>query len=340
MKTLVVRLDHLGDLLLTTPLIRALSLGGHTVDVLVQDSLRPIFEDSRFVQNCVGIGEAAPGFPARWWELAQWMRRTRYDVVILAYAKEPRLCFASAFSGAKRRIAMWSGLWGRLTGHECLASHILDDPRPVSEILLSCSRVMGVADQGLRPDLFLSESERDTVRRLIPESLRGHRLVGLHPGSAGNACNLPSAVYAGVAALLLRETDCALIVTGTSGEANLLTLWPDEILHSNRVWISMGKLDVRQLAGVVAEMGVYVCSSTGPLHVASAVGTPTVSPFCPTVPLCASIWGNIGSAARVIEPAICPKRATGRYGCDFQGQITASKIFEQVVELAGLARQK
>ena len=110
---------------------------------------------------------------------------------------------------------MWSGVWGRLTRHECLASRILEDPRPVSEILLACSRAMGVADQGLKPDLFLSTDELDSARGRMPESLGHLQLVGLHPGSAGNACNLPSEVYADLAALLLRETDCGLIVTGT-----------------------------------------------------------------------------------------------------------------------------
>ena len=333
MKILVVRLDHLGDLLLTTPLIRALSLGGHAVDVLVRDSLKSVFENSRFVEHCFGLEEVAPRFPSRWWELSRWMRREKYDAVILAYAKEPRLCLASVLSGAKRRIAMWAGVWGRLTGHECLPSHILDDPRPVSEILLSCSRALGAADQGLKPDFFLPADELDSIRELIPSSLREQRLIGIHPGSAGNACNLPSAVYADLAAMLLRETDFGVIVTGTPNEQRLLSVWPKEVLESDRVWISVGRLDVRQLAGVVAQMAVYVCSSTGPLHVASAVGTATVSPFCPTVPLNATLWGNVGAPARVVEPEKCPRRSANAKCCDFGGQISAAKMVVQIREL-------
>ncbi len=330
MKTLVVRLDHLGDLLLTTPVVRALAVGGHLVDVLVQDALKPIFRDSRFVQGCFGIEEVSPGFPAAWWKLARWMRAARYDCVILAYAKEPRLCLASTFSGAHRRIAMWSGAWGRLTRHECLASRILEDPRPVSEILLSCSRALGVPDQGLKPDLFLSTDELRSARDLIPASLRDRRLIGIHPGAAGNACNLPSEVYRDLAALLLRETDCGLIVTGTRSEERLLALWPKEILDSDRVWISTGQLDVRQLAGVVKQMAVYVCSSTGPLHVASAVGTSTVSPFCPAAPLNATIWGNVGAASRVVEPENCPRLSGESTCCNFLGQISADRLLSEI----------
>lgn len=189
---------------------------------------------------------------------------------------------------------------------------------------------MGVADQGLKPDLFLSGDELDSARARIPESLRHLKLVGLHPGSAGNACNLPSEVYSELAALLLRETDCGLIVTGTKNEEKLLANWPKEVLDSDRVWVSMGELEVRQLAGIVSQMAVYVCSSTGPLHVASAVGTATVSPFCPAPPLNAAIWGNVGAPSRVIEPQNCPRLSGGTNCCNFLGQISADRLLSEV----------
>jgi ADP-heptose:LPS heptosyltransferase len=336
-KTLVVRLDHLGDVLLTTPLVRALAVADHLVDVLVQDALKPVFQESKFVRHCFGIKEVAQTFPQRWWPLGSWMRKSNYDVIILAYARERRLCLASLFSGAPRRIAMWSGLWGRLTAHECYASHILDRPRPVSEILLECSRALGLAGQGLQPDFFLTEAERDQVWSLLPESLHGRSLIGIHPGSAGNACNLPSAVYGELAGLLLKRTERAIVVTGTIAERDLLNVWPRKVLQSERLWISMGKLDLRELASVIAQMPVFICSSTGPLHIASAVGTGTVSPFCPAAPLNAAIWGNVGAPSRVLEPESCPRLQGSTRCCDFRGQITAEEMLGRVLELLAAA---
>ena len=232
---------------------------------------------------------------------------------------------------------MWSGVWGRLTGHECLPSHILDAPRPVSEILLSCSRALLISDQGLKPDFLLATDEVRSARELIPPSIPGHPIVGIHPGSAGNACNLPSGIYGDIAALLLRETNCGVIVTGTANEQKLLSAWPRKVLESERVWISMGQLDLRQLAAIVAEMAVYICSSTGPLHIASAVGTPTVSPFCPAIPLNAAIWGNVGAPSRVVEPKSCPRQSGGTKCCDFTGQIPAERIVVEVQQLLAAA---
>jgi ADP-heptose:LPS heptosyltransferase len=332
-KTLVVRLDHLGDLLLTTPLVRALARAGHDVDVLARQAFAPIFVHSPYVRECIAIEKVAPDFPRRWLRLSRWLRSRKYDLIILAYAKEKRLCFASALSGIPRRIAMWGGLWGRLTLHQCLRSEILTKPRPFSQILLRCAEAVGAPAQGLRPDLFLSETEQAAARELIPASLAGRTLIGIHPGAAGNACNLPSKVYADLAARILEETNCGIVLTGMDEERKLLANWPSEVLDSGRVWNALGRLSVRQLACMVSEMAVYVCSSTGPLHVASAVGTATVSPFCPKVPLNATIWGNVGAPSRVLEPETCLRRAGNETCCDFRGQISARQLLVEIQHL-------
>lgn len=333
MKTLVVRLDHLGDLLLTTPLVRALALAGHEVDVLTREAFTPIFTHSPHVRECIAIESVAPDFPRRWWKLSGWLRSRHYDLIILAYAKEKRLCFASAFSGTSRRIAMWSGIWGRLTLHQCLRSEIQSDPRPFAQILLRCAESVGAPSRGIKPDLFLSEAEQAETRHLVPATLTHRTLVGIHPGSAGNACNLPGKVYAELAAKILKETECGVVLTGTAAERILLADWPDEVLRSPRVWNTLGILDLRQLASLIAALKVFVCSSTGPLHIASALGIETVSPFCPSVPLNAAIWGNVGARARVVEPALCPRRAGQEVCCDFGGQISAGQLLAEIKDL-------
>src|SRR5207253_1064860 len=116
------------------------------------------------------------------------------EAIVLAYARDRRLCLASLFSGVKKRIAMWSGLWGRLTLHQCLSSHIISNPRPVSEILLACSRALGAPDRGLKPDFFLTDEECAAAEKLAPVTCRERSWIGIHPGTAGNTCNLPSRV--------------------------------------------------------------------------------------------------------------------------------------------------
>ena len=59
MRVLIVRLDHLGDVLLTTPLVRAALRGGHEVHVLVRENSASVFQGHRFVFRSQITGNAS-----------------------------------------------------------------------------------------------------------------------------------------------------------------------------------------------------------------------------------------------------------------------------------------
>lgn len=331
-RLLLVRMDHLGDILLTTPLVRALSIGQFDVDILTRKALSVVFDQNPYVSGSFSIEEVAPNFPHDWMRLAKWMRQRQYDVLALIYARPKELCWASLLSGTKNRIAMWGGVWGRLTLHHCLRSKIEECPRPCSDILLDCARSLNLAPQGLKPDLFLTAQEESSMLATLQQKLGTTKLIGIHPGCAGNTCNLPSAEYGKLASLILEQSDYNLVITGSQEEKHLLSDWPPKVLASSRVWSSMGALTIRELACVIKALRVYVCPSTGPLHLASAVGATTLSPFCPLPPLCATIWGNQGGRGEVIEPLPNPCKAYRSAGnmCDFRGEVTAESLFTKI----------
>jgi ADP-heptose:LPS heptosyltransferase len=223
-KICLIRLDHLGDLILTTPLIRALAKAGHAVDVIADT--RPALEHNPFVREVFAIEEIAPGFPRDWMALGRWLRRRSYDAIILPNGASRNLLFASALSGARRRIAMWGGMWGRLTGHTCLRSRLIESPRHMSDIWLDCARVLGVEPDGLVPDLFVTETESARMRDSLEARFGNRKIVVIHPGCGGNTCNLPDAEYAGLASLLASRGDCGIVITGSAKERAAYEKWP------------------------------------------------------------------------------------------------------------------
>lgn len=324
-KILVIRMDHLGDVVLTTPLVRALALAGNDVQVIVPKAFLPVFEHSPRVSAAWSMEEVCPGFPDAWRPLARWIRAQRFDAVLLPYAREKKLLWASFCSGAKTRIAMWSGVWGRLTLHRCLSSRMLEEPRYFGDIVLDCARAMEIPLQGTEPELFLTGAEITRVKAMLSARFGSRRLVGIHPGCAGNACNLPPLDYGRLAETVLAETDCAVVLTGSGKERALLATWPAEVLENARLWNSMGELSLRELAALISQLSVYVCPSTGPLHLAAALKTPTVSAFCSLKNLSAEVWGNRGGGpASVLAPPLefcLNRRKAERAHCDFCGQI-------------------
>lgn len=327
-RVVIVRRDHLGDLVLTTPLVRALARAGHVVDMIVPKTTAAILENNPHLGVVQTLESLCPKFPSDWFSLARHLRSGRYDLIILPHARPVELLLAGRASGIPRRLAMWAGWQGRLLGYACLRSGLPAESRPFSRIMLDFATMLGVPDAGLQPDVILTSDE------INASALRMHRelpecsvFVGIHPGCAGNTCNLPSSAYAELAGQLLGRPNIGIVITGSPAERSLVESWPLDLLNSPRVWNSMGTLTLRELAGVIDQLQLYIVPSTGPLHIASARGVATLSAFCPRSPLNAEIWGNRGGTSLVESPAesSCEQRAAAGH-CDFCGEICLGRL--------------
>jgi len=332
MRIVIIRLDHLGDTLLCTPMIRSLAKAGHEVHLVLAEQSAPIFMGNPHVSVVTSIGHIDPDFPGKWWRLGRWLRQQRFDALLLPYAAEPRLLFASLMSGIPTRIAMWSRVLGRLTFHTCLRSRIMENPRCFADIMLDLSRFLGAAPDGVHLDLFVPEAVDEWARKTLDDKFRGGRVVGIHPGCGGSACNLPPDAYGKVADLVLSDDRCVVVVTGAQAEKGLLAQWPAQVMRSPRLWNAMGELSLHRLAAVIKRMDVYVVPSTGPLHVANWAGTTTVSPFCAYPSLSAAVWGNNNGRGVTLAPSkeYCVNRRRHEGHCDFMGQLGAETVYREV----------
>jgi ADP-heptose:LPS heptosyltransferase len=339
MRVLIVRLDHLGDMLLTTPLVRASVKAGHETHVLVRGNCAAPFAGNAAVTTHI-LEEVAPGFPKNWWRLGGWIRRGKFDILLLPYAKPKELLLASAMSGARRRIAMWGGVLGRLTLHECLRSGMREGARHFSEIPLDCARAAGFPIDGRRLDFFLTGGEIDAARAEFDARFPGLKIVGIHPGCAGNTCNLPSTAFGELAGMLLRAPDIAVVGSGIPAERKLFEAWPEGVLAHPRFYNACGQWDLRQLAAHVANYTTMVVPSTGPLHIAAAYSIPTVTAFCRYPPVSATVWGNLTPGTVVVSPPaeFCERRRAAHpsSNCDFEGQLRVEELYRGVMQVLAL----
>ena len=331
MRALVIRIDHLGDLVLTTPLFRALAQAGHKVEVVCRKSSLPVLTGNPNIAGSYAIEDIAPRFPFTWWMLSNWIRRQKPDVILLPHARPALLPMAVRFGFGGRIITMWGGVPARLLGCQALRSGLPGRPRHMSEIWLDLAREMDVPVCGLEPEIFLSPEEIHEAEGFL--SRFGNRdFVIVHPGCAGNTCNLPTGVYAELIQLGLGQTDLCFVITGTPAEKSHTAEVFQRFENEPRVWNSMGELNLRQLCAVISLARVVVCVGTGPLHIASALKIPTVSPFCNHVGVSSKVWGNIGGNACVLSPpdSYCNKQPN-ETRCDFGGTISANSIFSYLL---------
>jgi len=324
---LIVRQDHLGDLVLTTPLIRALALAGHRVSVLARSSNLPVLEGNPHIRNLIALEEIAPSFPRAAWNLGLAVRKLAPDLVMVPHAKPASLLVGLRCGYFGPIFSMWGGIASRLLGCHSLRSRLLEDPRHISDIWLDLSRALHVADAGLKPEIFLEDEEKSGIRLEIVSRFGSRKFVVVHPGCSGNTCNPDIDIYAKLINQLLETTDAAIVLSGVRKERELfgksLVCFDDH----PRVWNAMGDPGIREFCAIISQSSLVVSVGTAPLHLASALGIPTVSPFCTRTGVCNRVWGNQGAVSLALEPpsGYCAAQSAGQH-CNFGGMVTAETL--------------
>lgn len=159
------------------------------------------------------------------------------------------------------------------------------------EVLRWCRLVatLGPAAQAAADDLRLVPPA-DAPSAGTPPAAAG--AVVVHPGAASGSRRWPASRFAAVARELAGSRD--VVVTGSGGEARLVR----RIVRSAGLPPTSdlaGRLDLPQLARLLAGAGLLVCGDTGVAHLATALGTPSVLLFGPTPP---ARWGPLVDPGR------------------------------------------
>jgi heptosyltransferase-2 len=303
---LVVQLDHVGDAVLSTPMLRALNqrFPDAAVDVLASAWNHEIFQDNPHVRqvhvsqrNWQARGQGRPSHFGEALRLGRRMRRWQYDLGI-----DPRGDFLIALllrlAGIPRRLG-----WGAGGGGFLLTDSPEWDPRRHEvDARLALLEPLGINRYSRAPELFPSWSDQYAVREALaalPE-LR-EPLVILHVSAGTSAKRWPVPYLAELVKRLLQLMDGTLILVGDR---------PDRLRarHLARVdrrvvdWT--GRLPLMQLASLLEEAALFIGADSGPAHIAAAMGTPSVILFSGTNrPEC---WRPSGHAVHILRwPVAC-----------------------------------
>ena len=275
-RTLAVRLDSLGDVLVTGPAVRALAAAG-PVDLLCGPQGR-------------AAGALLPGVAEVLTWRAPWIdpapepvdpRHVQALVDRLAERDYRRAVVFTSFHQSALPTALllrmagvgWVGAISEdYPGSLLDVRHRLDDDLPEPERALSLARACGA-------ELPPGDDGRLAVH---PDLVSGPRpvtpYVVLHPGTSVPARAWPADHYREACRLLTLQGHL-VVVTGAPDERELTAHVAGEHGIDRG-----GHTDLRSLASLLAGASSVVVGNTGPAHLAAAVGTPVVSLFAPTVP--------------------------------------------------------
>ncbi|XGV98556.1 MAG: lipopolysaccharide heptosyltransferase II [Leptolyngbya sp. BL-A-14] len=293
-KLLCIRLDAIGDVLMTTPAIKALkqtgdrhitlltSRSGAEVAALVPEIDQVMTYDPPWMKATVPRLNSQP-------ELAmiETLREGNFDaaVIFTVFSQNPLpsalMCY---LADIPLRLAHCHE-----NPYQLLTNWVLD-PEPSSGIRHEVRRQLDlVATIGCRiEDERLSLRVPNSTYQRVFNHLSAIGLdmeqpwVVIHPGATALSRRYPAEGFAAVARRLVMDANCQVVFTGTESERSLV-----ESIQSAMGIVSFSlvdALDLAEMAALLAIAPLLIANNTGPAHLAAAVGTPVVDLYALTNP--------------------------------------------------------
>jgi ADP-heptose:LPS heptosyltransferase len=153
-----------------------------------------------------------------------------------------------------------------------------------------------------RFEIRVDPGARERVKAMIGSGLEseGKHLVVVHPGSGGSARDWPPERFGELAARLAALPGIRVCVTGGPAEAALAKQVAAAAGPGTLVF--PGTLTLQELAALLEASTLMVGNSSGPLHLAVALGTPVVGLYPQHTAMSAGRWGPYTENKRVLEP--------------------------------------
>jgi heptosyltransferase-3 len=303
-RILVVRSDKIGDVVLTTPAIAALRKRYPKARItgVASSVAADVYRSNPHLDAHIILDPAIYSGFLGFWRLVRRLRTEKAQVVVVFQAFMP-VGLAVLFSGARYRIGPLSKWWswlcynyGRRQNRSAVEMHEAD-----YNIQLLRELGITVADTWEKTTLGVSEDARREATRFFVEKGLSKRFktVALHPGMAGSALNWPEGHYINLGRRLLRRYN--VLVTGGPGEgalvervfqgiARMQSYNPDSPTFSKYV----GEKGLSETIAIFDQCDGVVAPSTGPMHLAVALGKLVVTVFPPIKVQSAVRWGPYG----------------------------------------------
>lgn len=292
-RVLAVRLDNLGDVLVTTPAIRAIRTSLPTARITLLTSpvgaqvgrLNPDVDDVLVYEApWMDPWKALPQSSEREQRTIKLLRERRFDgaIIFTSFRQSPLpsayLCY---LADIPLRVAASIDGPGSL-----LTTRHKHPKRLIHEVERGLDLVGAIGLETGDLDLVLSvpDGARAEAHTILDRLQSPHRgpVVVIHPGCSMPARTYPWEMFAEVADLLVERLDATILLTGT----------PDERELAERIAGRMRR-DALNLAGMVPfpifcgcveAADLVITNNTGPMHVAAALKTPVVALFALTNP--------------------------------------------------------
>lgn len=304
---LVIKLRYIGDVLLATPVLRALRerFPDAQLTAAVNRGTEDILKWNPDVSEVIIVER---GDAATQWRFLRDVRRRGFDCVIDLTDGDRSAILAWA-TGAPVRIGQneehrWRGLlYTTVAAHRSGIGHRLERD-------LDTLRPLGIEPKVTSPLLCVSPADEQQAATLLDDiGLRADGassagpLVMLQPGARYWFKAWPPERFAALADRLADVCGCRILLGGDARERDLAEAIRAQARCAPAVLA--GRTTLLSYAAMLKRCALFVGNDNGPMHMAAALGTPVVGLFGPSDP---AEWGPRGGPAEVLYKGLDCRR--------------------------------
>jgi len=273
---LLVRFSAIGDILLTTPLLRALRARhpGARITYVTRTAFVPLLAHNPHLTEVIG-----------------WERGTPLSALAGRLRKAGFTHQLDLHGSLRSRLLRWrvGGRWTTYPKHRVPRAvlirtkrSIYRDVRPVAERYFDAAGDLDVQPDGGPAQCFLSASSTRDAERFLEAADIGlsRQLIALAPGAAHATKRWPIHHWTELSHRLIGMGNDIVVVGGPEDAGLAERLSP---AFRGRGASAAGRFDLAGTAALLRRARALISGDTGVMHLATAVGTPVVALFGPTV---------------------------------------------------------
>lgn len=276
-RILISRMKFVGDVVLTTPIIRAVreQYPDAFIAYLGDSEAVSLLDNNPHLNEIIPYDFSTPSIIEQPRVMLQ-LRKRKFDVAIDLFSN-PRSALLMYASGAKMRIGK------EVKGRGTLYTHRIQDdgkPKTAIEFHFQYLKPLGIEPKQFPTEIFLTADEKREARNyLMWQDIDITKpIVGLHPGATWPAKMWQWEKFADLIDLLKAKLDVQVLLTQGPKDAELIDKISKRAVGN---FLPLPVMRLRQLAAIISQCAVYVSNDAAPMHISVAVGTTTIGIFGP-----------------------------------------------------------
>ncbi|MCM8791800.1 MAG: lipopolysaccharide heptosyltransferase II [Candidatus Omnitrophica bacterium] len=304
-RILIVRTDKIGDVVLSTPVIKTIreNYPSSFIAMMVSPYTRELLEGNPYLDEVIVYDKEKKH---KGWlgsmHFSRELKKKKFELAIILHPTN-RVHLVTFFAGIPKRVGYNKKLGFLLTDRLPHTKHLGE--KHESEYNLDVIRYLGIKNISKELYIPIKREAQNFIEELFKKEgiTEEDRILAIHPSATCPSKRWPPERFAEVADRLIEKYNFKVFIVAGIKDKEI-----SKMVLKNMKYKAIdlaGKLSLSQLVSLLRKCQLFISNDSGPVHISSAIGVPVVSIFGRNQRGLSPLrWGPLGKYSRVIHKEV------------------------------------